>query len=85
MKIEVWSDFVCPFCFIGKRRLEMALDQFPYRNQVEIVFKSFELDPNVETNDSITIDQAIAQKYGISVDEAKKQIKILLIRQLRLG
>ncbi len=47
MKIEVWSDFVCPFCYIGKRRLEKALEEFPYRDQVEVVFKSFELDPYV--------------------------------------
>lgn len=48
MKIEVWSDYVCPFCYIGKRRLEMALEQFPYKDQVEVEFKSFELDPNAE-------------------------------------
>lgn len=44
MKIEVWSDFVCPFCYVGKRRLEQALEQFPHREQVEVEFKSFELD-----------------------------------------
>lgn len=85
MKIEVWSDFVCPFCYIGKRRLEMALDQFPYRNQVEIVFKSFELDPNVETNDSITIDQAIAKKYGISVEEAKNANQNIIDQAASVG
>ena len=46
MKIEVWSDFVCPFCYIGKRRLEMALEQFPHKKDVEVEFKSFELDQN---------------------------------------
>ena len=41
---EVWSDFVCPFCYIGKRRLEMALEQFPHKKDVEVEFKSFELE-----------------------------------------
>lgn len=45
MKIEVWSDFVCPFCYIGKRRLEKALELFDYRDEIEIVYRSFELDP----------------------------------------
>lgn len=72
MKIEVWSDFVCPFCYIGKRRLELALAQFPHREKVDIVFKSFELDPNVETNESITIDQVLAKKYGMSLEEARR-------------
>ena len=55
MKIEVWSDYVCPFCYIGKRRLEEALEQFPHADNVEVEFKSFELDPNAPTNDSRSI------------------------------
>jgi len=72
MKIEVWSDFVCPFCHIGKRRLEMALDQFPHKNDVEVEFKSFELDPNAPLYSGKSIHEAIASKYGMSVEEAKK-------------
>jgi predicted DsbA family dithiol-disulfide isomerase len=45
MTIEIWSDIVCPFCYIGKRKLEQALAQFPQKDQVEIVWKSFQLDP----------------------------------------
>ena len=71
MKIEIWSDFVCPFCYIGKRRLEQALEKFPEREHIEIIFKSFELDPYVETNHSISIHEALAKKYGIRVEEAK--------------
>jgi predicted DsbA family dithiol-disulfide isomerase len=72
MKIEVWSDFVCPFCYIGKRRLEKALEQFPQRDKVEVVFRSFELDPNAKKQYDMTIHEIIAQKYGISVEEAKR-------------
>lgn len=72
MKIEVWSDFVCPFCYIGKRRLESALEQFPNRDQVEIEYKSFELDPNAQNYAGVSIHEALAKKYGMSVEEAKQ-------------
>lgn len=72
MKIEVWSDFVCPFCYIGKRRLEDALAQFPHRDQVEIEFKSFELDPNSPKNIDKSIHEVLAAKYGMSLEQAKK-------------
>ncbi|WP_445613378.1 DsbA family oxidoreductase [Geobacillus sp. YF-1] len=72
MKIEVWSDFVCPFCYIGKRRLEQALEQFPHRNDVTVVFRSFELDPNAPNETPLTIHEIIAKKYGITVEEAKR-------------
>ncbi|OKO91548.1 DsbA family oxidoreductase [Geobacillus proteiniphilus] len=72
MKIEIWSDFVCPFCYIGKRRLEQALEQFPHREDVEVVFRSFELDPNAKKETPLTIHELIAQKYGITVEEAKR-------------
>ncbi|MCW9134454.1 DsbA family oxidoreductase [Bacillus paramycoides] len=72
MKIEVWSDFVCPFCYIGKRRLEMALEQFPHRDDVEVEFKSFELDPNTPIYSGTSINEVIASKYGISIEEANR-------------
>lgn len=72
MKIEVWSDFVCPFCYIGKRRLEQALESFPHRENVEVVFRSFELDPNAKKETPFSIHEIIAQKYGMSVEEAKR-------------
>ncbi|MEH7749127.1 DsbA family oxidoreductase [Neobacillus drentensis] len=72
MKIEVWSDYVCPFCYIGKRRLELALDQFPHKDQVEVEFKSFELDPNSPKNIGQNIHEVLAGKYGMSVDQAKQ-------------
>ncbi|MCT2344931.1 DsbA family oxidoreductase [Niallia taxi] len=72
MKIEVWSDFVCPFCYIGKRRLEEAIAQFPGKDQVEVEFKSFELDPNAKTYSGTGINEALAKKYGMSIEEAKR-------------
>lgn len=72
MKIEVWSDFVCPFCYIGKRRLEEALSQFPHRDQVEVEFKSFELDPNSPKYSGESIHEVLAAKYRMSLEEAKQ-------------
>ena len=46
MRIEIWSDVVCPWCYIGKRRLEEALAGFEHRDQVEVVWRSFQLDPS---------------------------------------
>ncbi len=72
MKIEVWSDFVCPFCYVGKRHLEQALEQFPNRDQVEVEFKSFELDPNAKPYSGQSIHELLASKYGTSVEQAKQ-------------
>ncbi|MEQ8524095.1 DsbA family oxidoreductase [Gracilimonas sp.] len=62
MKIEVWSDVVCPFCYIGKRHLEKALEQLPDLD-VEIIWKSFELDPNAPINSDLDIYDTLAKKY----------------------
>lgn len=68
MKIDIWSDFACPFCYIGKRHLETALNG---REDVEVVFHSFELDPQAATHYDEDIHQLIATKYGISYEQSK--------------
>lgn len=72
MKIEIWSDYVCPFCYIGKRRLEKALEDFPHKDKIDIEFKSFELDPNAKRDTDLTIYEILAKKYGMPVEEAKR-------------
>ncbi len=71
LKIEVWSDYVCPFCYIGKRHLEKALEHFPQRDTVEIEYKSFELDPGAPVNTEYSIQELLSKKYGTSLEEAK--------------
>ena len=71
MKIEIWSDVVCPFCYIGKRHLEQALEQLP-DIQPEITWKSFELDPNAEVNSDLDIYDTLAKKYDRDRDWAKQ-------------
>nr|WP_218624930.1 DsbA family oxidoreductase [Sporosarcina sp. E16_3] len=72
VKIEIWSDYVCPFCYIGKRRLEEALEQTGLGEKAEVVFKAFELDPNSPAVSDTLIKDSLAKKYGMSVEEAKK-------------
>ncbi|WP_164670895.1 DsbA family oxidoreductase [Virgibacillus doumboii] len=71
MKIEVWSDFVCPFCYIGKRRLESALEKFAHSNDVEVGYKSYELDPEAEAKPGQNIHEYLSAKKGMSFEQAK--------------
>jgi len=71
MKIEVWSDVVCPFCYVGKRRLEAALAEFPHRDAVEVVWRSFELAPDAPAETGEPLDAMLARKYGMDLDEAR--------------
>lgn len=69
MKVQIYSDFRCPFCYIGKRHLEQAIEKSGL--EVEIEMMSYELDPTIQPDPSETVAQHIAKKYGISEDEAK--------------
>lgn len=71
MRIDVWSDVVCPWCYIGKRRLERALGDFEHADQVEVHWRSFELDPNAPSVRQGDPAQRLARKYGMSVEQAR--------------
>ncbi|MFC4403468.1 DsbA family oxidoreductase [Gracilibacillus xinjiangensis] len=72
MKIEIWSDFVCPFCYIGKRRLEQAIERFPEEINVDIQFKSYQLDPDAPLYNGENIHEALAKKYNMPLERAKQ-------------
>ncbi|MDY2946847.1 MAG: DsbA family protein, partial [Mannheimia varigena] len=72
MKIEVWSDYACPFCYIGKRHLEQALAQF--EGEVEVVFRAFELDPHANGEPEGDIQQRLMQKYQKTAEQADEMI-----------
>lgn len=72
IKVEIWSDVACPFCYIGKRKFETALAQFEHKDLVEIEWKSFILDPNKITDTSMRIEQSLAKRKGITVEKAKE-------------
>ncbi|WP_028610726.1 DsbA family oxidoreductase [Paenibacillus harenae] len=75
MKVEIWSDYVCPFCYIGKRKLETALDQFAHKEKIETAYRSFELNPGADPNSNISTYSMLAAKYGMSIDQAKATSK----------
>ncbi|MCA0445251.1 MAG: DsbA family oxidoreductase [Bacteroidetes bacterium] len=72
MLIEIWSDIVCPFCYIGKRRLENALELFSHQDRIEINWKSYQLSPDLKTNPEQSINQFLAEHKQIPVEEAEK-------------
>lgn len=72
MQIEVWSDVVCPFCYIGKKKFETALAQFEERAHVNLVWKSFQLDPNLKTDPTITVYDRLSTSKGIPVQQAQE-------------
>ena len=72
MKIEIWSDVVCPWCYIGKRRIESALAEFEHADQVEVHWRSFELDPGAPSVPTESTALMLARKYGQSAAGAKQ-------------
>ncbi|WP_046215068.1 DsbA family oxidoreductase [Paenibacillus wulumuqiensis] len=72
MKIDIWSDYQCPFCYIGKTRLQNALSQFPHAEEVTVNYKSFELDPSAERDIPLNIYESLAKKYGTTIEQARE-------------
>jgi predicted DsbA family dithiol-disulfide isomerase len=77
LRVDVWSDVACPWCYIGKRRLEAALADFPHTADVTVVWHSFELDPSSPRSftDGQSMAQRLAKKYGRSVREAEGMVQ----------
>lgn len=71
MKVEVWFDFVCPFCYMGETKFKKALEAFEHKDEVEIVFKSFQLDMGNGDFNGKNVHEIIADKYNISYEQAK--------------
>ncbi|MBX9425950.1 MULTISPECIES: DsbA family oxidoreductase [Streptomyces] len=71
MRVEIWSDIACPWCYIGKARFEKGLADFAHREGVEVVHRSFELDPNRAKGDTGPVLEMLARKYGRTLDEAR--------------
>lgn len=74
LKIQIWSDIMCPFCYIGKRKIEGALAQFENKDSVVIEWKSFELDPGFTATPNESIVTHLAEKYGRDTDWAQSMI-----------
>lgn len=71
MLVEIWSDVACPWCYVGKRRFEKALELFEHRDEVEVRWRSFELDPSAPTERARSGPEHLAAKYGTSLEQAR--------------
>jgi predicted DsbA family dithiol-disulfide isomerase len=72
MKVEIWSDVVCPFCYIGKRKFENALAQFSPRGEVQVEWKSFQLTPDFVPTPGESIHASLAKKKGVPEAEGRR-------------
>ena len=85
MKVEIWSDVMCPFCYIGKRRFENALAQFENKDEVEIVWRSFQLNPTLQTDPSKNTIEHLAESKGWDMDYTRKTTDYVVNMAKELG
>lgn len=85
MTVEIWSDVVCPFCYIGKREFESALAQFPDREQVNVVWRSFELDLRAPARIEQDMYAMLAAKYGGTREDAQARVASVVQRASSVG
>jgi predicted DsbA family dithiol-disulfide isomerase len=72
MEVEIWADVVCPWCYLGKRHFEQALDSFDHADKVQVVYRSFELDPAAPRGVTTPTVEVLAEKYGMTPDRARQ-------------
>ena len=77
LRVDIWSDIACPWCYVGKRRFENALRRFPERDAVEVVWRSFELDPSApkRRDGSVSYATRLAKKYGVPQARSEAMIR----------
>ena len=72
MKVEIWSDIVCPFCYIGKRKFEKALEGFAGKDNVSIEWKSFQLDPSMDNSEGLSVHEYLGKRKGGTTTDGKR-------------
>lgn len=85
IRVEIWSDVVCPFCYIGKRHLEAALKPFERRDRVQVTWKSFELDRNADRGRNSSVYERLSKKYGMSLEQARQSTEEVARRAAAVG
>ena len=85
MRVEIWSDVVCPWCYVGKRNFEAALSRFEHRDDVEVIWRAFELDPSAPAEREGDYVAHLARKYGMSVEQARKMIETMSATGAKAG
>ena len=71
MKIEIWADVICPFCGVGQHRLDLAVARSPLRDEIEVVHRSFELDPSFPAGTTVSTAEMLRRKYGMGDAELR--------------
>jgi protein disulfide-isomerase len=72
MKVEIWSDVMCPFCYIGKHHFEQAIEKLPFKDEIEVDWKSYQLNPEYHNADNETIYDYLSRSKGMSVEHARQ-------------
>jgi predicted DsbA family dithiol-disulfide isomerase len=85
MRVDIWSDIVCPWCYIGKREFELGLGEFEYRDGIEVVHHAFELDPSFPPGPGTPVLELLAAKYGMSEGEAQDAERRVAARAQAVG
>ena len=85
MKVEMWMDFVCPYCCLGKAKFEKALENFSDRENVEVIYKSFELNPNASKVYHGTMSELLSKEYGIPIKQVQENNEKLTAEAKGLG
>lgn len=85
IKVEIWSDVRCPFCYLGKKRFETALEQFPHRDKVNIEWRSFQLDPYLVTQPGVSVYDHLADVKGISREQSVQAHEQIVMQGKQLG
>lgn len=75
MKVEIWSDVMCPFCYIGKNNFEKALEKLPFKDEIEVEWKSFQLDPSLNPGETKTTFEYFKEKKGVPEAQTKQMIE----------
>jgi predicted DsbA family dithiol-disulfide isomerase len=85
IKVEIWSDIRCPFCYLGKKRFEAALEQFPHKENVKVVWRSFQLDPYLITQPETNVYDHLAEQKGISREQSIGAHEQIVLQGKNLG
>ena len=85
MKVEIWSDVVCPWCYVGKRQFEQALSRFAHADQVELQWRSFELDPRSPARVGLPMSEILQRKYGMTAEQAEQANERMTALAAELG
>jgi len=85
MKIEIWSDVMCPFCYIGKRNFETALEQFEHKNELEVVWKSYQLDSRIPEAPKDSYQDYLVKNKGMSQEQVKGMLDNVTLSAKQVG